>query len=299
MWRNDNAAYGLGISSSAYQGSVAQRAVQRAGHCKNLNGHIFEICYKDKFNTNMKNIVAGKKAYLTKSPTAIRDDIIVKQKGKIVQRFQCKDTSSVSGARDTVKRIQAGQYARTKVVGTSETSKKVNGILDKGNAKTTTRIQNSNISSKTTALIAYQANGANPLKHLDLIGHHAGSMAKGAAVLSGGFSVLKNGAEILKRRQDLDEGIVNIAADTGKAALAGGVGSAVDVAVTMAIATVPPLLPAAKPIGAAAGLSSSFCVNKVCKAVEKSVNQRFDKKVERRFMDGDDGFSRYLKKFRG
>lgn len=291
MGETNKTAYGIGMINSTYQGAVAQRAVQRAGHCTNLKGHVFEICYKDKFNLNPKNIVSGKRAYLTKSPIAVRDDIIVKQNGKIVKRFQCKDTSSVSGVRDTAKRIQSGQYSRTNVVGTSETSENVNRFLKKENAKTSTRVQNSKISSKTTELIACQANGANPLKHLDLVGRHAGKIAMSAATVSGGISAITHGREVLRGKQDLDEGLMHIAADTGKAAASAAIESAVDVSVTMALAVFPPLTVAAKPIGTVVGMASSFCADSALKAIGKCGDRHYDKIVERKIMSGKDGYS--------
>ena len=295
MKETNKTAYGVEVMNSTYQGSVAYRAMQRAGRCPNLKGHVFEIIYKDKFNMDPKNVIAGKKAYLTKLSTAVRDDIIVKQKGKVIKRFQCKDTSSVSGARDTVKRILSGQYSRTNVVGTSETSKNVNNLLKKKNAETSMRVQNSNISSKTTELIACQAKGANPMKHLDLIGRHAGKMALNAAAVSSGVSAFKNGREVLKGKQDLDEGLVRVAEDTGKTAASAAVGTTVDVAVTMAVASVPPLSPAAKMIGTASGIASSYCTNRILNVLEKSVNQRCDRIVKDKIMSGNDGYS-YLKK---
>lgn len=80
--KGQKAPYAAGLCSSTYQGSVVYRAVKRAGHCPNIQGHIFEIMWLDKFNWNIKNMLAGKRAYLTKSPTAPRDDIVVMQKGK-------------------------------------------------------------------------------------------------------------------------------------------------------------------------------------------------------------------------
>lgn len=295
MRETDKAAHGIGLASGTYQGTVAQRALQRAGHCKNLKGHVLEICYKDRFNADVRNILAGKRAYLTKSPTAIRDDIVVKQGGKIVKRFQCKDTLSSAGIQDTVKRIKSGQYARTNVVGTSETAHGVNRALEKAEAKTSTRVRDSRISSKTTELIACQANGANPFKHLDLVGHHAGKMAKGGAVAGAAVSTVKNGSEVMKGKLDLDEAVVGVAADTGKTAASAAVTGAVDVSVTMAAAALPPLAPVAKPVGMAAGFAAGFVADTLFKAAGRCVDRHIDKVVERRIYSAGDTYS-YLKK---
>ncbi|MCM1025229.1 MAG: hypothetical protein NC432_02270 [Roseburia sp.] len=291
----NKAVCGVGMTNGTYQWSVAQRALQRAGHCKNLKGHVLEICYKDRFNADVRNIAAGRRAYLTKSPIAVRDDIVVKQNGCIVKRFQCKDTPSGSGVQDTVKRIKEGQYSRTNVVGTTETAEAVNRSLERGKAKTETRVQNSGISSKTTELIACQANGANPFKHLGAVGHYAGDAAKGGAIVGGTFSIVKNGNDVLKKRQDADEAVTGVVYDTGKSAASAALAGAVDVSVTMAVAMVPPLAPAAKPIGIAAGMAVGFTTNTIFKAVEKCIDRHIDKVVEHRINSADDSYC-YLKK---
>lgn len=295
MSETNKSVYGIGLANGTYQGSVVLRALQRAGHCRNLKGHVLEICYKDRYNMDMRNIVAGRRAFLTKSPIAIRDDLVVKQGGHVVKRFQCKDTLSNAGVQDTVKRIREGQYSGTNVVGTRETAKAVNRSLEKGNAKTTTRVQDSGISSKTTELIACQANGANPLKHLDLVGHHAGSMAKGGAIVGGGISIVTNGNDVIKGKQDVDEAIVHVACDTGKSAASAAFAGAVDVSVTMAVATVPPLIPVAKPIGIAAGMAAGFTADTLFKAVGRCMDRHIDKVVERRIYGAGDAYC-YLKK---
>lgn len=296
MSKTNKAVYGIGLVNSTYQGSVARRALQRAGHCKNLKGHVLEIYYKDRYNADVRNILAGRRAYLTKSPTAVRDDLVVKQGEHIVKRFQCKDTLSDAGVRDTVKRIREGQYSRTNVVGTRETAEAVNRSVEKGKAKTATRVRDSGISSKTTELIACQANGANPLKHLDLVGRHAGSMAKGGAIVGGAASIVRNGKDVVKRRQDLDEAVVHMACDTGKTAASSAVTGAVDVSVTMAVATVPPLAPVAKPIGIAAGMAAGAAVDALFKAAGRCKDRHIDKIVERRIYSARDAYSHLKKK---
>lgn len=295
MSEANKTVYGIRLVSGTYQEAVAQRALQRAGHCKNLKGHVLEICYKDRFNADVRNIVAGRRAYLTKSPIAVRDDLVVKQGGRIVKRFQCKDTPSIAGVQDTVKRIKEGQYSRTNVVGTTETADAVNCSLENGKAKTETRVQNSGISTKTTELMACQVNGANPLKHLDLVGHYAGRMAKCGAITGGVASIVKNGNDVLKRRQDVDEAVIRVASDTGKSAASAAVAGAVDVSVTMAVATVPPLIPVAKPIGIVAGMAAGFTTDTMFKAAGKCIDRRLDKIVERRIYSAGDSYC-YLKK---
>ena len=167
--------------------------------------------------------------------------------------------------------------------------------MENRKAKTTTRVQNSGISSKTTELIACQANGANPIKHLDLVGHYAGSMAKCGAIAGGASSIVRNGSDVLKRRQDVDEAVVHVVSDTGKSAASAAVAGAVDVSVTMAVATIPPLIPVAKPIGIVAGMAAGFTTDTIFKAVGKCMDRRLDKVVERRIYSAGDSYC-YLKK---
>ena len=282
-------------ANSIYQGSVASRALDRAGHCKNLKGHIFEICYKDTINFDPRNILMGKKAFLTQSPVAVRDDIIVKQGEKIIQRVQCKDTPSISGVRDTVKRITEGQYARTNVVGTRETSVAVNKQLENAAANTSTRVKDSGISTKTTDIIACQANGANPLEHLDLIAGHAKSSAVCGAVVGLGISAAVNGRAIYCGKKDIDEAAVKVAADTGRSAAAATVAGVVDVSVTMAAATVPALLPISKGLGIAAGTAAGFCTDKVFGTVYHKIDTHMYKSAVKRLTNTDDAFG-YLKR---
>ena len=105
--RKSNPATTIAAVKQIHDGSVAARAIKRAGKNKNLKGHIFEILTRDQYNLNPKNIAQGREAVLTNSPTAIRDDIIIKQGKKIVGRMQLKDTPK--GINDTVKRVSSGQ----------------------------------------------------------------------------------------------------------------------------------------------------------------------------------------------
>lgn len=73
---------------------MVKRALKRAGNNPNIKGHINEIRMVDKLNFNPMNLIKGNKAQITKSPTAIRDDIIVKNGKNIIKRFQVKDTTS-------------------------------------------------------------------------------------------------------------------------------------------------------------------------------------------------------------
>lgn len=279
------------IINSIDDGKVIKEAVDRAGHCKNIKGHIFELLQVKKLNQDPANILRNRHARLTKSPTSIRDDIVMEESGKIIKRFQCKDTTSVSGVSDTVKRIENGQYQRTNVVGTEESSRLINDSLKKKNINTRTEVQNSGISSKTTELLACQANGANPLNHLDLIADHAGKSAIGGAVVGGGVSAIINGTKLVKGQLEADEAITNVSIDAGKSATAAAVGGAVDVTVTMVVATTPLAL-VAKPIGTASGVLAGVATDKTLNCIGNKIDNHYRNSVRDKIYNANDSYGR-------
>lgn len=278
-------------AKSLQQHSVIEEAVGRGGHCKNIKGHILEVEYKRKLNRSLSNIIKNRHARLTKSPTATRDDLLLIENGKIIKRFQCKDTTSTSGVADTVKRIENGQYRRTNIVGTKESSELINDSIKKKNINTSSEVQNSGISSKTTELLAYQANGANPLEHLDLIADHAGKSAIGGALIGGGVSAVINGTKLAKGKLEADEAITNVTIDAGKSATAAAVGGAVDVTVTMAVATTP-LAPIAKPIGTASGMLAGIATDKTLNYVNNRIDSYYGKSVRDSLYNSNDSYGR-------
>ena len=88
-----------------YEATVKSRAIERAGNCKNLNGHILEVMGADKTNLNPFNNLTET---LTKSKTATAVDSVVKRGNTIVQRIQYKDTAKSMG--DTIRKVKSGQY---------------------------------------------------------------------------------------------------------------------------------------------------------------------------------------------
>ena len=87
----------------AYEGKVGVEAVVRSGG-KNpqLKGVVHEILYRDSITMAPDNLIHGTKGVLSKSATAIRDDVLTMQGGKVIGRAQLKDTVS----RDVYKRQQ-------------------------------------------------------------------------------------------------------------------------------------------------------------------------------------------------
>ena len=111
----------------AYEGKVGVEAVVRSGG-KNpqLKGVVHEILYRDSITMAPDNLIHGTKGALSKSATAIRDDVLTMQGGKVIGRAQLKDT--VSSINKTVKQASSGKYAGTNLMGTKETAAAYNSI---------------------------------------------------------------------------------------------------------------------------------------------------------------------------
>ena len=101
-------------SRSAYEAKVGTEAVLRSGG-KNpqLKGVVHEILYRDSITMDPKNLVSGTKGVLSKSATAIRDDVLTMRGGSVVGRAQLKDT--VSGIGKTVRQAVDGKIGRAHV----------------------------------------------------------------------------------------------------------------------------------------------------------------------------------------
>lgn len=198
------------VVKEAYESKVSIEALNRAGKCPNLKGHIHEILYKDKFNINPANIMKNKRAVLTKSNTAQMKDIIILKNGKVAGHAQLKDTVSTSGVRKTIAQINSGHYNKTIVLGTAETTAKLQG-------KVSQQVHSSGISSETTSRIANKALGKMPpMSSLHSIGKSGG--IAGAAV-SAGIQSLQSLYDVYNDKKTLNEASVDIA----KAGLKGGV----------------------------------------------------------------------------
>jgi hypothetical protein len=207
-----------------YEASVKVRALQNAGGCNNLNGHILEIMGADKTNLNPFN---GLHETLVKSRTAHAVDSIVTKGGKIVQRVQYKDTAKSIG--DTVRRVKNGQYNSVTLKGTSETAKAFNRYAEKhGIAK---RMQDTGISSETTKSLARSCGAAKQVSLARAAGMAAKSGGIVGGVVSGGFSVIGNTIALANGEIDAEEALGCIAKDTAGGALSGA-GSAAAATVT-------------------------------------------------------------------
>ena len=142
------------------EGRVGVEAVTRVGRNPQVKGVVHEVLYRDLQNASAKNVVNGTKAVLTKSTTAVRDDILMKQGTSIVGRAQLKDTPKAIAK--TVSQVRSGHYAGTNLMGTTETVAAYNKAVAnaaKNGVKITQQMTDTGISSLDTGRIATQTIG--------------------------------------------------------------------------------------------------------------------------------------------
>ena len=263
---------GINTGSGIYQASVMKRAVDRAGHCKNLKGHINEILTVDKINLSPKNILTGRYASLTKSPIAKRDDIVIKKAGKVVGRMQLKDTPS--SINTTVKRVLNHQYKGTKLVGTKETVDAYNKAVSKMSQKKPMQKMISNkISSAETDVIAKQVLGTGLKGSGRGIAKIANKSGCVSAAINGGVSAVSNAINVKNGKKNWKEGVADTAKGAAISYVAVGAGQATDMGITIMVASTP-LAPAAKVIGTISGMGVSYGVEKTLDVCEKMIKKK-------------------------
>ncbi|WP_037355354.1 hypothetical protein [Selenomonas sp. FC4001] len=206
-----------GLSNEAYEASVITRALERAGQCPQLKGHVHEILFCDKYN--ISNVLNSNSAHLTKSTTATMKDVIAtNSNGQITMHGQLKDTISNSGIRKTAKQIINGKYNKTTVYGTEETAREVNRVLDAA-GKTTQRVKSSGISSKTTSRIASKGLGKMPT--LANLGNAAKTGGMAGAVVSGGIEAVSSIYDVIEGNKKWDDAVIDVAGATAKGGITG------------------------------------------------------------------------------
>ncbi|MBQ7630704.1 MAG: hypothetical protein IJS81_10925 [Selenomonadaceae bacterium] len=197
-------------AKEGYEASVALRALDRAGHCPQLKGHVHELMFCDKYNANPMNIIQGNSASLTKATTAQMKDVVMTQNGRVVGHAQLKDTISSSGLRKTAEQIRSGHYSKTSVFGTEETAAKLAG-------KVPQKIHSSGISSNTTSRIANKALGRMPT--MGALGAAARSGGMVGAAVGAGIETISSIGDVIDGKKDVGDAII----DVGGAAVKGGI----------------------------------------------------------------------------
>lgn len=211
----------------AYEYKSGLEAVKRVGDLPpdKLKGVVHEVMFKDRFN--LKNAFSGKKAILSRSRQAVRDDVLIQDGKKIVERLQLKDTSKSVG--DVIRRVKQGQYRATKLVGTEETAKAYNQVAVKqGIGKT---MRSSKISTNTTERVAAKVKGSMPSAKSLL--HGAKQAGKAGAIVSAGIAAATSAVGYFNGEIDEKEAAAKVVS-AGVAGYAGGAVGAVASSMTAA-----------------------------------------------------------------
>ena len=265
--RRNNVGTWTAAAREIYEGKVGIEALARAGRNRNLKGVIHEVMVKDTFNADPLNMLAGKAASLTKSTTAVRDDIIIKQAGKIVGRMQLKDTAGSIG--DTIRQVSSGKYQRTALMGTKETTQAFSAAAKR--AGVTQKMGSTGFSSSDTARIANKALGSSAGGlTASSVAKVAGSTGAIGAALSGGIEVLISGAKLANGEIDAEEFAGNVAREAAGGGIAAGAGAA---AATVASAGAATLLGTTAPlwVPAAVGVGAAMAVGCAVKSLWDSI----------------------------
>ena len=197
-------------TKEGYEAGVALRALNRAGNCPQIKGHVHEIMFCDKYNANPLNIMQGNHANLTKSATAQMKDVVMTNNGRVVGHAQLKDTISSSGLRKTAEQIRSGHYNKTSIFGTEETAAKLAG-------KVPQKVHSSGISSETTSRIANKALGRIPT--MNALGTAARSGGMAGAAIGAGIEAISSIGDVIDGKKDVGDAII----DVGGAAVNGGI----------------------------------------------------------------------------
>ncbi len=261
-----------GVASTAarevYEAKAGLEAAARVGKNPQLKGVIHEVLVKDSINANPLNIINGRQAVLSRSTTAIRDDILIKQGGKIVGRMQLKDTPA--SIAKTIEQVKDGHYAGTRLIGTKETveayTKAAAKAADKG-AKITQKMTSSKISSADTARIAGKTLGTTAGKlTAGTLAKAAGSSGSVGAAISGGLEVISSAKKYHDGDIDGGEFMKNVAKETVGGGISAAAGSVAATAVATGAATILAATTAPLWVAPALGVTAATAV---CAGVKK------------------------------
>ena len=266
---NNNTSNNNGVAVATMreigEAKVGLEAFSRAGRNPNLKGVVQEVIYKDVQNISPKNIISGNVAKLSKSTTAVRDDVIIQNSAKkVISRIQCKDTpASIS---KTINQVKSGHYTGTNLMGTKETVTAYNEAVKtaaKNGTKITQKMTSTGISSSDTSRIASKTigNAAGKLTTQSVAKCAAASGGVGAAI-SGGIELISSGIKLANYEITSEEFAKNVAKETVGGGLSAAGGSAVatiaatGAATALAATAAPVWVPVAIGIGAAVAVGS-------------------------------------------
>ena len=270
----------VAAAREVFEGAVGIEAAARAGRNPQLKGIVHEVAYKDLYNLSPERLVDGNHAVLSRSTNAVRDDVLIKNGGKIVQRIQLKDTSSTSGIAKTVSQVCDKHYAGTNLMGTPETAAKYTEAAGKAVAKgkhATQQMSSTGISSSDTVRVAAKTIGNSAGKiSAQALGKVAGSSGVVGAAFSGGIELINSGIKLANYEIDGGEFVGNVVKETvGGGVSAAGASVAASVVATgaataLAATTAPVWVPAAVGVATAvaAGSAIKSAWDKICDEAE-------------------------------
>ena len=255
------------LATEGYDYSVASRMAGRAGSSSPIGGkgNAFEIMYSDQKNVaNM--LKPGTVTRLTNSSTATQTDLVTTNGGKIIERIQCKDTPSIKGTADTIKRVQSGQYRSTQLVGTTESAAAYNA---KASSSGITKVmKDSGISTKDTTRISNKFNGVSSTTG---IANAVKSSAGLGGALGGGIAAV----ESIANGDDFCTATGNVTSGVLKGSISGASGTVASEVAMLALVAAPVPLVAKVAVGVGAGVLAgtvaSEVVSDVCDGVGEVV----------------------------
>ena len=191
--KNENVSRNVSITAEItrqhYENSVMQRMQGRSGAYtpNGSKGIALEIMRVDKINAqNFLN--PDVKAVLTKQANASQVDAIIMNGNKVSGRMQYKDVLSDTGVRNTVKRVQNGDYHAVKLYGTTESTQKFNRAAEKMGINK--RMIDTGISSNTTQRIGDKFTGQIP--KISSVGDAMKQSSKISAGITAGIEIVKS-----------------------------------------------------------------------------------------------------------
>lgn len=268
--KRNNGTYAA-AGEKAYEAKAGLEAYERAGRNPQLKGIVHEVLYKDKLSMAPENLIKGAKGTLSKSTTAVRDDVLLLEKGSVIGRSQLKDTVSNSGISKTVEQAISKKYVGTELKGTIETvqkyESKVSNLIKQGKSAPQ-KMSSTGISSETTSRIAAETIGGKITAAS--LGNIARSSGIAGAAVSGGIEVISSGMKLIDGEIDGSEFAGRVAKETigggVSAAAAGTAATAVSAAAATALAaTTAPVW-----IAPALGLGVCLAVGSVAKEIADS-----------------------------
>ncbi len=187
--RSASAGIGVARGQEMYLDSVASRAVARAGRNPQIKGHVQEIMFVDKLNSNPIMRAQGVEARLTRSTTAQTSDIVKVRPGKpgVVERIQIKDVTSGGGVRQFGKQATSGKYNRATLKASPETIKQIR----KTGVECPKAVQSTGVSSDTSTRVATRTGAkvrGNDLTRV--VTRDIGRASGNAALVSAGVQVV-------------------------------------------------------------------------------------------------------------